>query len=395
MRPFNDQPFPYHTQLEVTIDNITNLGLGIARHDNWVIMVPNVAVGERVRCQIFRNHSNYSEADLIEVLEPSPERVKPLCPLFGLCGGCQYQHLRYETQLQLKQQHIRELFQKIARIEVPVTPVRHTDQTFHYRSKITPHFHKQAREIGFLKVNSRSEIIDVPQCCIATQAINKKLPQLREITRQTSHKRGGTLLLRDTGNCVENHPQAIIQQTVHQKTFSVYAGEFFQNNPFLLPDFIDYVVTEAADPGIHFLIDAYCGVGLFGICGNNSFEKVIGIEVNERAIALAQKNAIENQIKNIQFIAGTAEALFQTDLPNNTQTSIVIDPPRKGCNASFLQQLIQFAPKKIVYVSCAPDTQARDSISLLKAGYQIQHVQPFDLFPQTRHIENVVTFVKA
>ncbi|MDR0590407.1 MAG: class I SAM-dependent RNA methyltransferase [Puniceicoccales bacterium] len=387
---FNAEPYPYHTELDLRIDSITNLGLGIGRHNGWVIMVPNVVVGERVRCRIFRNHSNYSEADLMEITEPAAERIEPKCPLFGICGGCQYQHLSYENQLRLKRQQVRELLQKLAKIDADVAPTIGTDPTYHYRSKLTPHFAKDAQKIGFLKAGSRHQIVDVEQCALATHSINERFQKLRQEIRGKIFKKGGTLLLRDGVDGVETDPTKIVAQRIGDRIFHAYAGEFFQNNPYILPTFIDYIIGEAAGDSIDFLLDIYCGVGVFGICGSRKFRAVTGIEINERAIELAQKNAAINGVNNISFTIGSAENIFAKNLPDNTQIAAIIDPPRKGCDPLFLKQLVNFLPKKIVYVSCSPDTQARD-LQLLLTRYSVRRVQPFDLFPQTRHIENIIT----
>jgi 23S rRNA (uracil1939-C5)-methyltransferase/tRNA (uracil-5-)-methyltransferase len=392
-RKFNPIPFEYHAELELHIENITNLGLGIGRHNGWVIMVPNVAIGERIRCRIYRNHSNYSEADPVEILEPSTERIAPKCPLFGICGGCQYQHLSYETQLKLKQQHVKELLQKLTGIDAEVAPTLGTDQIYHYRSKLTPHFEKDAKNIGFLKVGSRFAIVDVEQCCIGTPAINEKLKILRQEIRQKTFKSGGTLLLRDTGNGVETDSTKIITQCFGPWKFQVYAGEFFQNNPYILPLFVDYITRESVGDGIEFLLDMYCGVGVFGICGSQNFRSVTGIEINERAIQLARQNAATNHVDNIRFVVGSSENIFAEILPEAKKTAVILDPPRKGCDTAFLRQLVTFGPKKIVYISCSPDTQARDMKFLLQHHYTIHRIQPFDLFPQTRHIENIITLI--
>ncbi|MDR2812828.1 MAG: class I SAM-dependent RNA methyltransferase [Puniceicoccales bacterium] len=392
-RKFNPHPFAYHRELELHIDNITNLGLGIGRHNGWVVMVPHTAIGERIRCRIYRNHSNYSEADLVEILEPSIERISPKCPLFGICGGCQYQHLNDETQLQLKRQQVKELLQKLADIDAEIAPTIGTNQTYYYRSKLTPHFQKDAKNIGFLKTGSRSTLVDVEHCCIATPAINDKLKILRQEICQKTFRSGGTLLLRDTDNGIETDPTKIITQYIGPWIFQVYAGEFFQNNPHILTRFVDYIIRESSDDGIEFLLDMYCGVGVFGICGSRNFKAVTGVEINERAVQLARQNATRNHVNNIQFIAGSSENIFAETLPEAEKTTVILDPPRKGCDATFLQQLIAFGPKKIVYVSCSPDTQARDVKYLFQHHYLIHRVQPFDLFPQTRHIENVISLV--
>jgi 23S rRNA (uracil1939-C5)-methyltransferase/tRNA (uracil-5-)-methyltransferase len=392
-RKFNPHPFSYHAELELPIDNITNLGLGVGRHNGWVVMVPNVAIGEHIRCRIYRNHSNYSEADLVEILEPSIERIEAKCPLFGICGGCQYQHLNYEAQLKLKRQHVREALQKLAGIDSEVAPTIATDQTYYYRSKLTPHFEKGAKNIGFLKTGSRFSIVDVEHCCIATPAINDRLKILRQEIRQKTLGSGGTLLLRDTGSGVETDPTKVITQRIGHWEFQVYAGEFFQNNPHILPHFVDYIIRESSGNGVEFLLDMYCGVGVFGICGSQNFRAVTGIEINERAIQLARQNAVSNHATNVHFSVGSAENIFAEALPEAEKTTAIVDPPRKGCNGAFLQQLATFGPKKIIYISCSPDTQARDIKFLLQYHYAVHRVQPFDLFPQTRHIENVITLL--
>ena len=387
-----NSPLKYHEEIELTIDNITNLGYGVGRYNHWVVMVPYVCKGEKVLCRVYRNHPNYSEADLLKVIVPSPERVTPRCPLFGLCGGCQYQHIQYSVQQELKRQQVQELLLRLAKIDVPVQPLISQEPVYGYRSKLTPHFQRDVTKIGFLKTGSRHDIVDVSECPIASEEINITLQKMRQDLIGKPQKRGGTLLLRDTTLGVITDAKQIASQSIRPYTFLFYAGEFFQNNPYILPKFVDYITSEASDSAINFLIDAYCGVGVFGICGSSKFESVIGIEINENAIKLAQENAKNNQIKNISFLSGSAEHLFIEDnLPPSDKTSIIIDPPRKGCDMAFLNQLVTFGPKKIVYVSCAPDTQARDLTFLLQKQYRIDKVQPFDLFPQTRHIENVVT----
>jgi 23S rRNA (uracil1939-C5)-methyltransferase/tRNA (uracil-5-)-methyltransferase len=392
-KKFNNIPFEYHTELELTIDNITNLGLGVGRHNGWVIMVPYVLPGEVVRVRIYRNHKNYSEADLIEIISPSEHRIHPQCPLFGVCGGCQYQHIKYKYQKYLKQKQVRELLLKLAKIDIDVNETISSEPYYNYRTKLTPHYQKELSKIGFLKNGSRFEIIDVETCPIATENINTALKVFREHNLNHSRKSGGTLLLRDTNQGIISDEREIVSQNINHYEFKFYAGEFFQNNPYILPKFAEYIISEAIAPECKYLIDAYCGVGVFGIIGSGHFEKVFGIEINENAIKLAKENAKLNNIKNIEFIAGKAENIFSDiNLQSGNDTSVIIDPPRKGCDELFLSQLINYRPRKIVYVSCGPDTQARDAAFLLQNQYKIISVQPFDLFPQTRHIENVITF---
>ncbi|MFP4351612.1 MAG: class I SAM-dependent RNA methyltransferase [Puniceicoccaceae bacterium] len=403
-RHFVPEPFAYHEEKILRIDDLTNLGVGLGRIDGWVVMVPFALPGETVRARIFRNRSNFSEADLVEVLEASPDRVAPECPLFGACGGCQYQHLRYEAQLQWMRNQVREAFVRIGGIEADVPLPVPSPKRYGYRSKITPHY-RQWREggdfpIGFLRAGQRTRLIDVPRCPIATPAVNAALPALRDRIRGQApkgkkKKNGATLLLRETMEGVVTDPRAMVTERVGERVFQFRAGEFFQNNPSVLPAFAGYVAGQAA-AGADFLIDVYCGAGLFSLFAADRFERVVGIEVSAAAVTLAESNAALNGIANAEFRAGEAGAVFARilDFPAD-RTAVVLDPPRRGCDEGFLRQLSEFGPARIVYVSCDPATQARDLRILGDAAYRIEAVQPFDLFPQTRHIENVATLSKA
>jgi len=461
------------------IDSLTNMGWGIGRvtldtsrmNDNsngakedendetepderlWVVMVPHVVVGELVKVRVFRNQRQYSEADLLEVLEPSPHRVEPKCSLAGTCGGCQYQHMSIEAQRNWKTKHVEEVLQQ-QKIEgyktaeaLNVFPTMGTDETFHYRSKITPHYNApreigedefQLEGIGFQQSSNRN-IVDVPECPIATEAINAKYKSVRDelylkaeqglLNQKKKKKRrgshggalGATLLFRHadddamTGEpvVVTDHNQ-YMTTTVKDLKFRYLAGNFFQNNNFVLPLMVDSVLEAASKPTFSgevptHLIDCYCGSGLFALSAASKFDLCVGIEVNNKAVAEATANAELNGITNCQFVAASAEAIFTSppsleveghkdkevkDFPRE-KTVVVLDPPRKGCSEEFLEQLYEYGPQRIVYMSCGPATQARDAKGIVEVGgYEIVSTQPFDLFPQTKHIECLMIFEK-
>lgn len=399
-RKFNPHPFAYHQELDVRIDNLTNLGAGVARVDGWVVFVPFALPGELVRCRIYRNHKNYSEADLAEVLEPSPDRVPAPCPLFGRCGGCQYQHLAYEKQILWKQRQVEELLKHMAQIEHPVLPVISSPRQYGYRSKITPHFQKpkggEIGAIGFLRAGTRNSMIDVPQCPIAMPQLNEQLTKVRERAKanQEAFTNGATLLMRAAVNGVLTRADEIAIEQVGEVRFEFQAGDFFQNNPFILPAFVDYAVAEARGCGARFLVDAYCGSGLFGISAARHFEEVIGVEVSESAVMKAAHNAEINGLANCRFIAADARHIFEQVAHSGGDTVVIVDPPRAGCSEEFLQQLFAFGPRRVVYISCNPATQMRDLVLFSQTGYRLEKVQPFDLFPQTKHLECVMTLSK-
>jgi 23S rRNA (uracil1939-C5)-methyltransferase/tRNA (uracil-5-)-methyltransferase len=393
-------PFDYHQEIELEIDSLTNLGSGIGRVGGWVVFVPFALPGETVKARVYRNDKNCSHADLVEVLVPSPDRVQPVCPLFGDCGGCQYQHLDYHKQLEWKTRQVGELMKHMAGVVFPVNSCLSTKQTWHYRSKITPHFDAprdgEIRAIGFLANGQRSRLVDVPQCMIAMEEINIALPEIRAGVRAKAHafKRGSTILMRATGGRVETDFKAAATERVGELTFQFLAGDFFQNNPFILPLFTGYVAEQASAGGARFLVDAYCGSGLFALTLAKHFEKVAGVEVSETSCEWARKNAGTNQISNATFLTASAEDIFANISFPADQTAVVIDPPRKGCTPEFIDQLVKFGPSRVVYVSCDPATQVRDLKLLGSGGYELADVQPFDLFPHTRHLECVMTLVR-
>jgi tRNA/tmRNA/rRNA uracil-C5-methylase (TrmA/RlmC/RlmD family) len=320
--------------------------------------------------------------------------VVPRCALYGQCGGCQLQHLDYPEQLALKTDGVARLFDPI-----PVEPCIPCPAPYGYRSKLTPHFPRPRADrppaIGFLRAERRVTL-DVPACPIATPAVNARLADLRAdvLARWSSYRRGATLLVREAASGVTVDPREVITERVGDLDLRFSAGDFFQNNPFLLPQLVAAVADAAAADGARFLIDAYCGSGLLGLAAAPRFERVLGVEVSESAVRWARENAGRNRRDNCTFVAADASAVF-ADVPfAGGDTAVIVDPPRKGCSEDFLAQLIGFGPRTIVYVSCNPETQARD-VRRLAPVYLCTRVQPFDMFPQTRHVEAVATLSRS
>jgi len=320
----------------------------------------------------------------------------PACPLFGRCGGCQLQDLAYDEQLALKTDAVRALFPETA-----VESCLPSPRVYGYRSKITPHFPRPrtGREpaIGFLKVGLPPRTLDVPTCPIATPAVNARLTELRTEVRARwdSYPRGSTLLVREASSGVTVDPRAVVTEEVGELSLEFSASDFFQNNPFLLPRLAAYVATEARTGGARFLVDAYCGSGLLGLTAAPGFERVLGVELSPSSVRWARANATRNRRSNCEFLAAQASAIFATIPFAGANAAVIVDPPRKGCGDDFLRQLIAFAPRTIVYVSCNPETQARDIAALRQTGYLCRQIQPFDMFPQTRHVEAVATLTRA
>jgi tRNA/tmRNA/rRNA uracil-C5-methylase (TrmA/RlmC/RlmD family) len=447
---FKPYPFAYHTEVELKIDSLSNSGEGVGRvhigdeastsldSAGWVVMVPFTVPGEVVRARIYRNHDRYSQADLISVIEESAHRCKPVCDLFATCGGCQYQMLSYDLQLEWKSRQVATMLERIGGLDADeadalVQPTVASPKQLGYRSKLTPHYAVPRNAhpddpiaIVFLATASKSQLVDVQSCPIATSQINSALPAERErllsrLRREQADgsaaakakrlkvgKLTGTLLLRQAGDGrVVSDANEIISEKVGGVELEFRAGSFFQNNPFILPKLVEHVLNEAlgtttAPPSastandvsadsIEYLVDTYCGSGLFALAGARLFQKCAGVETAVVAVENARQNARRNGLENVEFLAGSAESIFKTLSFPSRHAAVVVDPPRKGCDVAFLTQLLDFAPRRIVYVSCSPDTQARDLKTLLSSGYVLKRITPFDLFPHTRHIEAIAT----
>lgn len=422
---------------------------------DWQVRVPSVLPGELARVRIFKNFDHHSEADLLEVLEATSEdRVEPLCKLAGKCGGCQFQHMKIESQRKWKTGYVRKglLEQGIAgygpeEIDAKLRPALGTDEIYAYRSKITPHYHAPTKvgdevyemeAIGFQQFTCR-QLIDVEECPIAMPAINKVYQETRKTLQEKArtgvlnnrkktkrHRRakkqdcGATLLFRQADDDENRNPVVVTDNNEYMTTtvkglkFRYQAGNFFQNNNYVLPLMVDGVLNAATAPTSNgtaptHLIDCYCGSGLFALSAASKFKVCAGIEVNKNAIAEATENAKTNSITNCHFVGASAEAIFISpptikitdeeeqkvrDFPRD-KTVVVLDPPRKGCSGLFLEQLYAYSPQRVVYMSCGPATQARDAKGIVEVGgYDIVSIQPFDLFPQTKHIECLMIFEK-
>jgi tRNA/tmRNA/rRNA uracil-C5-methylase (TrmA/RlmC/RlmD family) len=343
-----------------------------------------------------------SEASVAGLPAPSTP-VEPRCPLFGRCGGCQLQHVPYDEQLTWKTAEVRRLFAAAdvgAGDALEIAPCIGSPRTYGYRSKITPHFQRprggQVPAIGFLEAGPKRRTLDVAHCPLATDAINERLAVTRAevAARLDTYRRGASLLLRDSASGVTTDFRAVITEEVGDLRLQFFAGDFFQNNPFLLPRLAAHVAAEARAGGARFLVDAYCGSGLLALAAAPGFERVVGVEVSETSVRWARDNATRNGRDNCTFTAADASAIF-AGLPfSGADAAVIVDPPRKGCSPAFLAQLLAFAPRTIVYVSCNPETQVRDLVPLRDAGYGVSQVQPFDMFPQTRHLECVATLAR-
>jgi len=340
----------------LTIQDIAFGGKGVARHEGMVVFVPFVAPGEVVTGRITRRKKNFAEAELVSVLERSPDRVEPPCPVFGICGGCSYQHLAYERQLAIKSAQVEQTLRRVGRLEhVPMQPIIGSPKQFQYRNRIR--VHRAGRVVGFFAHESR-ELVDVEQCPISQPKVNAALANLRR-----SSQPDGDYSLRAPGG-----------------------GPYFeQTNPGATRELVA-LVERTVRRGQQLLADAYCGSGLFSRALRAHFEQVIGLEENVLAVESATREAAPHE----RYIAGEVSAHLGEILTAHepARTTVIVDPPATGITARVADILIGAAPSEIVYVSCNPATLARD-LAVLAKTYRLEAVTPIDMFPQTAEIEVV------
>lgn len=360
----------------VTISDVAFGGEGVARVGEMVVFVPFVIPGEEARITITEVKKNFARAILLEVIRPAPARVQSRCRYFGDCGGCQYQHISYPEQLRIKQKQIADLFERIGRFDkARIAPIRGSPKQYEYRNRVMIRSQwdkfKRGLNIGFIRFDNRL-VVDVEECPISEPELNA---QLKRVRANPPPKGGIKVVLRK-----------------FPENWEVPADSFFQNNFHLLPELVDCVRAAVQSSGARFLVDAYCGVGFFGIELASAVEAFVGVEYDKRAIFAARHNAERRAIRNGEFLIGDAQDLLPRLLERfpAEQTVVLLDPPRSGCPKSSLDLLRGVKPAQVVYVSCHPATLARDLSILCEDGvYELMNVTPLDMFPQTSHVECV------
>lgn len=371
--------------------------------DSFVVFVPFVLVGETVAVEITEVKKNFARAKLLRVEKAAPGRVEPPCVYFGKCGGCQYQHIDYPAQLSLKHKQIADLFERVGKIPSDkVAPVIPCPQPYGYRNRIMIRSQwnkpEQKLNIGFVRWDG-GLVEDIEECKISEPALNE---QIRHVRANPPPKGGIKVVLR-----------------VQPEDWEVPADSFFQNNFFLLPELVKTVRDCVRAGGATHLIDLYCGVGFFGIEAADLVESFVGVEYDQRAIQAARKNAAARNVSNGEFMSAKVEEVLPELLkrwggtpgkpiltggdPNppgrsshQNNTTVLLDPPRKGCWPETLALLRETGPAQVIYVSCHPATMARDLNILCADGvFELMRVQPLDMFPQTQHVECVADLRRA
>ncbi len=426
-------------------------GEGIAKIENFTVFIPNAMKGEKVKILIVKVLSSYAYGKLLEIIEPSPYRIESDCTTYQRCGGCSLRHIDYEETLNIKQNMVQNLVSKILNENVNVKPTIGMGNPYHYRNKaqFPVGLNKQNEKVVGVFAKRTHEIIQIQDCFLQNTisqeiafAIQKFIIE-KDISVYNEETREGLLrhivikvgirtheimcILVVNGNKIlyeqelvemlvkrynvktvvknintkntnvilgeENivlHGDGYIYDILGDYTFKISYRSFYQVNPVQAEVLYNIAIEMANLSKEDILFDLYCGIGTIGIFASSYVKKVYGVEIVEQAIYDAKENARINQIENIEFMAGDVEKVL-TNLIEKKQVYpdvVMVDPPRKGLDNTTINNILAVEPKKVVYISCNPATMVRD-MKLLEEKYEVNEIQPVDMFPFTSHIECV------
>ena len=405
---------------EVTPFAMGHGGDAIGRHAGKAVFIPYAIPGEKIRAEVVEERKHYARARLVEVLEPSPVRVKPACEHFGpgRCGGCQFQHIAYSAQVKIKGMIVKDQLQRIGKFEEPPVLEPIPDETGweyrnHARFRTTAGGHP-----GFLIAGSHN-VIPIMDCPILHplladlyHSLDMTQPNVEQLELRVGTATGDLMVVLQTydeepPSLRVDYPLSIVQvrhdttptalvgldyinEVVKGREFRISATSFYQVNSEQAAKLVELVLAALRLQPDEKVIDAYCGIGLFTAFLAAEASLVTGIEINRDSVADALHNL--GDAENVTLLEGpVAEAL---KLVKHDVDAVVLDPPRTGLETEALDALVAHDPARIAYVSCDPATLARDAQRLVKKGYKLAWVQPIDLFPQTFHIENVALLYK-
>ena len=385
-------------QIELSLKSWGRLGEAMACYEGEDVFVLGGIPGERVVAEVIRTRRKYVAARVVEVLEASPDRIDAPCQYYGLCTGCQWQHLDYEAQLKVKHDKVIDALKRVGGLDnVPVQRLMSSPEQFGYRNhaRFTV---GRGGDLGFVNRETR-RFVRIDSCLLMHDGINQILNELQDRCGETtqlairaSQKTGDYLVqppLKNTEIAIASGQKHYLE-SVNDREFRVASPSFFQVNIGQTSQLIR-VVRDAVDlKGQEILLDAYTGVGTFAILLAPYVKRAFAIEESAAALADARENA--TGIDNLEFLLGKTENVLK-DLPEPPDV-VILDPPRAGCQSSALESLMALHPPRLVYVSCDPETLARDLKVLCAEKYDVDHIQPLDMFPQTHHVECVAVLTR-
>ena len=391
--------------MQYKIEKLDNFGRGISHINNKIVFISNALEEEVVDATTTYSNKKFDEAKVNEIIEVSRMRIKPICPYFDICGGCNLLHMNYDDQLKFKYNKVKDIIFKYLKENIKVNDVIYSNQ-FNYRNKAS----FEVKEKLCYKMRKSTNLVDINYCYLLDKNINDvvhvlnnlNLKNINNITIRTGEE--------DIMVIISGNPTQEIIDALKEKARSIYVNDklvygksnivskignyeffvsdksFFQVNKYNVKNLYDKVLEYAELTGNENILDLYCGTGTIGIYLSKYAKSVIGIEVNEQAIFDANVNKNKNNIENISFICDTTSNI--NNIVNNDFDVIIVDPPRSGLDKNTINFLINSKAKRIVYVSCDIMTLVRD-LNILKQDYDIREITPVDMFPNTYHVECV------
>ncbi len=459
-------------EIELTLDKFADRGKSLTRVGGYVVFVAGAVPGDRVRAKVFKRKKSFAEARLLEVLEPSPLRTEPRCEYFDSCGGCKWQHVQYDAQLEMKRQAVADALVHqggfdLDALGIDVRPTIGSAETYYYRNKMEFTFASKRWltdweiatgeeldkdfALGLHVPGRFDKVLDLKACYLQSEWSARLVNSIRAFAKENEWEpwdiRNHTgylrhLVIRTPEHTDENmvvlvtskeNPKRMslfaeflrrdfpevttlvntinstLAQTafgekmiavfgpgvVHDKlgpyTFEIAANAFFQTNTKQAETLYDVAAEFANFKPDDLVYDLYCGAGTISLFIADRVNRVVGVELIEEAVANAKANAKANAVENCTFVAGDMLKLLAREFveEHGRPDVLIVDPPRAGMHPKVVKQIKKLKPERLVYVSCNPQTQARD-LEQLGDAYRIEAVQPVDLFPHTHHVENVV-----
>ncbi|MDN5828602.1 MAG: 23S rRNA (uracil(1939)-C(5))-methyltransferase RlmD [Staphylococcus equorum] len=441
--------------VEGKVIDLTHEGHGVVKLDRYPIFVPNALINETIEFKVIKVKKNFAIGKLIEIKKESEERVEPPCVYYHKCGGCQLQHMTYQAQLNMKKEQVVNLFHRKGDFkDTIIHDTIGMDNPWFYRNKSQVPVGKNNENkviTGFYRQRSH-DIIDMDECLIQDNMHQDVLNQLklwfnelnisiynerkkqglmRHVVIRTGHHSRELMVVFVTNgkkfkqsdvlteklvaafpeivsvkhNVNDTHSNVImgetsytlygkdeIQDTLSDVTFKISDQSFYQINSIQTEKLYQRAIEYAELKGEETILDTYCGIGTIGLYMAPKAQYVYGVEIVPEAIADAKQNATLNQFENTTFVCGKAEEVILKWKAQGIKPDVVmVDPPRKGCDETFLETLLELNPRKIVYISCNPSTQQRDAQQLAQQ-YKLTQITPVDMFPHTTHVETVAQF---
>lgn len=438
--------------IKETCIELNEEGKGLVKYNGNSVPVPYLLKDEKALIEISRKGKFYN-TKVLSIISSSKNRVKPKCPYFYKCGGCQLQHMSYESQLHYKENKVKELMKSYGSIEKIIS----MENPYEYRNKIHSTFasYKRGEIISGMYEEHSHKVIPMDKCIIQDSKADPILKTIRELVKsfkistynenrrqgflrhvliKTGFKSGQIMVVFVVNNKIfpsknnfvksllQKHPEiTTISMNVNDRDTTMVLGDrdivlygkgyiqdelcglnfrispksFYQINPIQTEKLYNKAIEMADLKGDEIILDAYSGIGTISLIASKKAKEVIGVELNKDAVQNSIKNSKVNKIKNTKFYQGDAgEFMVKMANKNSSIDLVFMDPPRSGSDEKFLSSIVKLSPLKIVYISCNPITQARDLKYLTSKGYKIEKIQPVDMFPHTYHVETIVRLTK-